>query len=865
MSLVLEAAGPRPQGNLQFPLALYLSPRIPPDRAALLRGLISAQPRYARLSDAEEGALHVLPDFQLEELAALERRKRRIIGLPFVERFLKDRSVLSRVPALPLFDLIYRSPNAICFSALSQDARIRCNALARWIGARSLDELGPGVDLLVTARVSLHPDSKYQAALKSRLPVVRPSYLEAIWEAKQQVDVEPHYLPALAGLAICFDPRQAEVTEAFQRRAAAQGAVMAHFNKAEVVIVTDVSRPLYKDARKLGMLAAPPVWLERCLQLRCCVPISGELEVPQPGATMDASPASVESSCNMSLIDCVLCLLYLEPGKARDTAKAHAWKCGAHTTLDPNDKAITHVLFNSLPNTLVHVSVPVDEDRISFLDVSWLETCAGRAKRVKESEHQRQRVSFSPSCDTAYAAAKRRVGGGTSRVGPQVLGRRPSALLDEGPDAGDDAAPPALQPVANAEATAVGALRVAPPSVSAGVFAGLVLGVAGWNPGDEEEVKLAELICSQGGTAKYGVGKMLDSLLLSKLDVCVCRGNGPPPFAASPERPQVALATPHWVRACVADGSMHARSAYPHFEPPKGPLPIETMSNCIIRVTALDSSGQSYRNRVRLEELVQLLGAQVAGQSHRKSDITQYVCVLPDQLESRLVESAQKRQIPLVSVQWLFDCYRMNGRQPEERYAITGSAAAEEISATPTQGSTFACSVLMKSTIFISPAALGSQPKLPQMGEELGAVVHTWRNVEELRLLLEQSAASVGQAVVLVEKEEACRGQLDACVESLPSASRGIFVQPSWLSETYSQRRRLPLESFAALPAAELEDHLPKRPRTGEASYVWQSADVKRLEEVSEQARALEMQSKAQQKVKEGLRLAELRREPSRT
>lgn len=41
-----------------------------------------------------------------------------------------------------------------------------------------------------THEVSIHPDSKYQEALARRIPIVKPSYLEAVWETKRLVDVQ---------------------------------------------------------------------------------------------------------------------------------------------------------------------------------------------------------------------------------------------------------------------------------------------------------------------------------------------------------------------------------------------------------------------------------------------------------------------------------------------------------------------------------------------------------------------------------------------------------------------------------------------------------------------------------------------------
>lgn len=373
----------------------------------------------------------------------------------------------------------------------------------------------------------------------------------------------------------------------------------------------------------------------------------------------------------------------------------------------------------------------------------------------------------------------------------------------------------------------------------------------------------------------HSFGDSPGSVLSNKFDVCICRGNGPPPFQVTTDTTSVALATPHWILACIADKTLHTRSSFPHFEPAKGPLPVDSMSACSIRVTGMEVSRESHRRRARLEELIQVLGARVANPQSKISEITHVVCVVPDLLEGRLAESARKRQIPLISMHWLIDCFRMTTRLPEERYAISrGSDAGnskEIVGATPAIGSSFGATVLSASDILISPSALGCQPRLPQMAEELGAAsVHTWRDIQELSKLIGTSSLKVTegsrQTVVLVEKEEACGGELHGFLQELTPETQGVFVQPSWLTETYSQRRRLPLDSFAAFPNIEPESQASKRPRIlAEASYAWQPAEMKRLEEVSEQARTREMQSKALQKVNEGLRLAELRRQPSRS
>eukprot|EP00927_Polykrikos_kofoidii_P040321 TRINITY_DN34498_c0_g2_i1.p1 TRINITY_DN34498_c0_g2~~TRINITY_DN34498_c0_g2_i1.p1 ORF type:complete len:1008 (-),score=164.93 TRINITY_DN34498_c0_g2_i1:132-3155(-) len=987
--------------GLRLPLCLHLTSSIPPARAAAFREQALRQKRYVRVSDEQDGALHVLADFGLEELHELEKHRRRAIGLPFAERVLKDLSMLEKVHALPVFDIVFKEGTAICCSGLSPTARLRCVSLTRWLGARFSEEVGSDTQFVVASRVSLHPDCKYQSAIQRGLPVVRLAYLEAVWKAKALVDVAPYLVPPLCGLSVCFDPRQATIIQQWEPRVVAAGAVVVHMDRAEVLIVKDVFSQLYDEARKIRLQMAPPLWLERCLELKCCVPVVGKLEVQYPtshsllpsggpcrtsstsdrdgcAAVGEASAAAARAESGCALLGCVLCLMYLTPGPERDSAKASAWKCGAFTTLDPFDRAITHVLFkvsstSSKGNSTVYVSVPPEEDRVCFLDISWLEACGRENRRCRESLYPKQKVIYNQACDAARLSLasppeKPRAVAVTGTPAAMLALEAPVPLslpaLEVSSESGSvhhghavtEAS--ALVPIATGapvdaavEAGAssdsggrgcrgggcqgfnppmqsrfLGSMRREPPSSHGGVFAGMTVGLLGWQATDAELAMMLQIICSQGGTALHGDG-VREATLDLKVDVCVCQGFGAPQFAV-PRPPLLPLVTAQWVRACVADGVLHARSSYPHFEPGPGPLPIKEMANFAVRITALEVSGQSVRRRAQLHELVEILGARVAQQNCRIGDITHVVCVVPALLDRKLHESASKRNIPVVTVQWLLDCFSSNSRQSEEQYVIGNVSAFSAATNGRTdivplsaplagfhlsgavQGSStcvgggvgggvgvmvsvgtqpavtaqhsFGAAVMAGHTVLISPAALGSDGQLPQLVEELGATVTTWRDADELKTLILRHSAAIeaveaGQGwrhlIVLMDKEEACgvdeNGGLDSCIQLVPVVDRpAVFVLPSWLHETSRQRRRLPSEAFSALPPPpniEPEASAKKKPRLDEEGvYGWESEASTRLLELAKDSRTREMQTKAQQKVSEGLRRAELWREPSR-
>lgn len=905
-----------PQTEFQFPFFMHLSRKISPPQRAMIEELIQQQPGLAELSDSEEGSLCVIPEFLVEDVTTLERRKCRVIGLPFAERLLRDPSVLQRVHALPLYDFIYHaSRGAVCCSGLMQAVKLRCVSLARWSGAKFTDEMGSDAGLLITSRVSLHPESKYQAALQRRIPIVKPSYLEALWEAKAEVPLEQHALPALCGLSVCFGSLKAgsDSTDNLTRHAIAAGAVSEPLDRAEVVIVKDVFAPLYEQAQRLGMLAAPPLWLARCLELRRCVPVTGELEVQNPKSLqlkLVGGPAPATTGGGMQLVEadsgngnpepeggtalagCVICLLYLPTGETREIAKGLAWRMGANTTMCPFDRAITHVLFKLDPLEVanaIQVSVLVDEDRVSFVELTWLEKCVEENQRVPSSSFPHVRVHYNPVCDMAYAAAR---GGTINRAPSRALSAAFSDAAQPINGVGTDAAlaapedtsdaqdgRTAPQPSAQAPGTAREPVQRAPPLKEGGTFSGMTFALLGWLSDATGLQDLLSKLCTNGGTALHG-GALAENVLDVQASVIISYGFGPVLDSARASLAQ--MATTKWVDACVTDNICHSTTAFPHFSPGPGALPLQAMANCAVRITALPASDN--RKRRRFEDLAEVVGAKVAQQSSRWAEITHIVCVMPENLDRKTYDVAMRKQIPVVTLQWLIDCYNLNARQPEDKYDVAvmlGKLDSQAKSSDPetTQiPKNFNAAVLSGHDVLISPAALGSNPSLPQMAEELGGTVHTFRSPAELASLLKQFDPSPSppggkkrHLVVLVEKEEVCAGDaaFAECVSQATAENqRGVFVQTTWLSETFKQRRRQGVEEFNALPPIEGEDGVAsKRQRVGrgevgEVTYAWQNEKQTELNQRAEDSRARELRTQAAKKVSEGLRLAELRREP---
>eukprot|EP00438_Fugacium_kawagutii_P009228 Skav215168 [mRNA] locus=scaffold4227:43183:49414:+ [translate_table: standard] len=269
--------------------------------------------------------------------------------------------------------------------------RNRSYTLAKWIGARCTSDVVPGTELLVAARNT-------------------PSVL-------------------FDGLHILAK------------------AQMMPFDKAEVVIVADTSRSLYKEARKRGQQVAPPKWLERCLQIRCALQIAGELEEYLEAGPEDLSPPNLREDEIRIEKGRHLLRWTLEHG-----APGKTWA----------GELMHLVLFNVLPETAVVVSVPTDKEIVQQ---------EFRDEHLKRFEELKVRST------------------GAEDVADAVLAMPPTR-------AAPDLAP--LPPVTDIEPC------ISPP-LSEGVFSGLVLGMAGWP--NAEETQIVEQICAEPSLLQSSVAE----------------------------------------------------------------------------------------------------------------------------------------------------------------------------------------------------------------------------------------------------------------------------------------------------------------------------------------------------------------------
>lgn len=524
----------------------------------------------------------------------------------------------------------------------------------------------------------------------------------------------------------------------------------------------------------------------------------------------------------------VLCLLYLPAGEIRDTAKALAWNLGAYTSMEPLDPTLTHVLFKVVVEQVVPVTVPTPEASAIFVDVSWLEACATMRHWVSELKFPQQRVMFNPAADLARldagwprgARAARRflsssISDATSNPALQEplplpaleLMPKPSSLLKRHASMVQVPVPlPAPDHVAAKAQTLVREEPVA----DAGVFKKLTIGLCGF-AGNAEGQVLAKSIVAQGGAALLGSDHLAE-MMSQKPDALVipgfCRPAVPPGLREPP------FATRYWLQACMEDGVLHTRASFPLFTPSQGRIPVDDMRSCCVRITAIDSSRGAHRERQRLEDLINTVGARVATPSTKWGELTHILCAEQSFLDDATVARAQKRQLPVIMVQWLYDCFVKGAKQNEDMYKVV-----KEKSSNASAAGGFGSAVLAGHELLISPFAIRCTSDLALKAQELGAKATAWKTPQDLvAKLQEKPRLDTDKAVTLIILERSEVAELLA--ES--SLSRDALILSGWLLETYRQRRRLPVDTFAAAPKAETNSEPPAKRQRTEEEYAWQ-------------------------------------------
>ena len=93
------------------------------------------------------------------------------------------------------------------------------------------------------------------------------------------------------------------------------------------------------------------------------------------------------------------------------------------------------------------------------------------------------------------------------------------------------------------------------------------------------------------------------------------------------------------------------------------------MDGSIIKITGLEVTREAHMRRARFQEIVEVLGAQVA-QNDSRRPWTHVVCVNASHLDVKILEKTRRRQIPLVTVQWILDSYMANARLSTDSYAV---------------------------------------------------------------------------------------------------------------------------------------------------------------------------------------------------
>ncbi|OUM64937.1 hypothetical protein PIROE2DRAFT_8159 [Piromyces sp. E2] len=123
------------------------------------------------------------------------------------------------------------------------------------------------------------------------------------------------------------------------------------------------------------------------------------------------------------------------------------------------------------------------------------------------------------------------------------------------------------------------------------------------------------------------------------------------------------VVTEHWLERCLTDDILHNPEENPIFIPCTLEMPIEEFKGVVIGI-----SGFNGMERAHIAKLVSKLGAIYSDTLTRKHN---FLICNPDKIkESLKYEKALEWNIPVLEINWIYDCFRQERKLPYERYIL---------------------------------------------------------------------------------------------------------------------------------------------------------------------------------------------------
>jgi hypothetical protein len=289
-----------------------------------------------------------------------------------------------------------------------------------------------------------------------------------------------------------------------------------------------------------------------------------------------------------------------------------------------------------------------------------------------------------------------------------------------------------------------------------GVFKEVNLSLLGWSD-TRLEASLAYQITSNGGS-------VVDFTHQSQY-ACVC-ADGTRPTHETNSR----LVSQRWVNECLAQGALVDPSSKVIFTPSMAQLPMLMMNNICLYITEKDESKFE-----EIAEIAKLCGIRFVSRNESRTPLSLVTHFIFHDLVSinrrrDLIPIAKRASKSIVSLDWLRDSYLNGVKQEESRYDLSSAVDVPALCASPSPNEVSDIRPLSGQQILICDSNSDGEA-LIRLGSESGAILAS----------LDKHECQTDGSIVRIGFSLSCKCRT---------------VDPKWLHECLSQKRKVSTEGF---------------------------------------------------------------------
>jgi len=731
--------------------------------------------------DNHSYAWTILHSFETAEYRQ-KSRKGLCVGVPFVEQFLADSTIASRIQE-SIFCLLLDTE--IVFSEQFTKAEVtNMTRKVRWMGGSVAKIISPRC-VVIAYDASLDTDSLYQQAVRTNVTVALPSWIDHLWSS--QIEQQPTPLLPLHGLRL-----NGEVNHDDLKRT---GAKIDQLEHCHVAIALTSCDDVVARARQYRIPVVGTQWLADSIKMGHALPVA-DYPVPEELPLVVSENSYLEEFCiDVSLLPedtqpeaCVEINngggMWSKSGEIHeecqllnavlvDVREGDKYTCAKETIW------LKHSVTRGVP----------------ILKRDWLSACANAATLVPWKKYKTD-VHFTEDANPRFL---------------RVL--KSSASLVHVPEPHgypiEDQRPP--------RPSCGGSLRSTAPTIPESqnqsrrtedfLFANLVFGYCGTLPEKEFYDSIKDQVARLGG--KLVEGEQL--LTESKLHYVVIEdGKRPSDFKELNLRGGTlrskCVTSITWLQDCIRYKKIRSASnpLLPSWQP--SILPLKQMKHIFAgcnfhlsnyakqpsgtQTATLKDGYPTLAEDSTVKRLCYQLGASFC--KHRAwNKVTHYIVIDPKVEMNERYKESKAREIPIVHYEWICDSFRSGRQLDMELYLVNFNRQSvtynqdfyrkapieimdDEVAdqATP-QTQSKPAKPLESFVLQFTPQALNDNPKIETIAQDLGAVIDDNK----------ETVASDLTRVLICGNQEFTR--------------KAVTMQ--WIIQCAKQQKNLPREDFAPL------------------------------------------------------------------